>query len=165
MSSSGSLSRWREFDRAHGLRADIAVSRIGPEYWDIDEVCLSGRIHGATGSRLTVTDDPTEIGSVMAEVILTARSTSDATTRFLPFVRNLKSLDASSTNISDVGLIEIGKQKNLSRLEAGWNTSNRRGISASARFVRVATFIVVRRTVRGPTIQRPGRRPSAIQCR
>ncbi len=103
-------------DRAHGLRADIAVSRIGPEYWDIDEVCLSGRVHGATGSRLTVTDDPTEIGSVMAEVILTARNTSDATTRFLPFIRNLKSLDVSSTNISDVGLIEIGKQKNLQDL-------------------------------------------------
>ncbi len=103
-------------DRAHGLRADIAVSRIGPEYWDIDEVCLSGRVHGATGSRLTVTDDPTEIGSVMAEVILTARNTSDATTRFIPFIRNLKSLDVSSTNISDVGLIEIGKQKNLQDL-------------------------------------------------
>ncbi len=103
-------------DRAHGLRADIAFSRIGPEYWDMDEVCLSGRIHGASGSRLRVMDDPLEKGSVMAEVILTARNTSDATTRFIPFVRNLKSLDVSSTNISDVGLIEIGKQKNLREL-------------------------------------------------
>jgi Leucine-rich repeat (LRR) protein len=103
-------------DRAHGLRTDIAFSRIGPEYWDLDEVCLSGRIRGASGSRLRVMDDPSEKGSVLAEVILTARNTSDATTRFIPFVRNLKSLDVSSTNISDVGLIEIGKQKNLREL-------------------------------------------------
>jgi Leucine-rich repeat (LRR) protein len=103
-------------DRAHSLRSDIAFSRIGPEYRDIEEVCLSIK---SEKSRLKVFDDPTEKGSVTAEVVLTSPKTSDAMTRFIPYLRNLRSLDVTSTNISDAGLIEIGKQKSLRQLRLG----------------------------------------------
>jgi Leucine-rich repeat (LRR) protein len=40
-------------------------------------------------------------------------------TRFIPHVRNLRSVDLSSTNISDVAVVEIGKQKGLRQLLLG----------------------------------------------